>query len=152
MKKEYTQADLNEVSRRYSDNVDKLMEAEVGSAEWGIYRREERRLNDLDIAIRKSLGIFIVINKNGKVILRNSICKVCNMKFLISKRKGKDYITYCSDWCQQFDEAEMMKKRDGFEIAPKAEAEVIIKETIEYANSNNIERYDDDAKKTLIVL
>jgi hypothetical protein len=54
----YTTEDAEKLSVDYDANFKKLLAA-VGTPDHDIYRKEERRLNELNIRIQKDLGTYI---------------------------------------------------------------------------------------------
>ncbi len=104
MGRKYTKADLDEVSRLYDENDVKLThltETAYKSEEWKACLKEERRLNELDTTIRKALGIYFTVRKDGTVSAGNFICPVCEHLFNPARRQGRNNI-YCSDWCENW--------------------------------------------------
>lgn len=110
--KNFTQEDLAKVGKLYDDNADKLMASTAGSEEWKEYLREERRLHNLDIAIRKHLGLFVTLRGDGTIAVGNGICKTCGISFPLIKREGRGDILYCSKGCQWEGERKALKKKE----------------------------------------
>ncbi|MFA6971793.1 MAG: hypothetical protein WC208_10380 [Gallionella sp.] len=130
-RKNFTQEDLAKVGRMYDENADKLMASDPSTGVWLVYLKRERKLHNLDIAIRKHLGIHITLRRNGGVVVGNSICATCGGKFAIVRRKGRGDILYCSKWCEWTAEQKALKKKaprpwaqPPSEWVPKKEASV----------------------------